>query len=146
MAHFIPTRNQASTTDTAEQFLRYVVKYHELPGSIISDRDSRFMSAFWETLCSHLNIRIRPSSAFHPQTNGQTERMNATIKQFLRVAQYEDRSWLDVLDVVEMAVNNAPIVETDFSPYYLNLGYHPTFYTAQEAEGEASAVRQSNPG
>ena len=54
--------------------------------------------------------------------------MNGTIKQLLRVAQYQDRNWLDVLDIVEMAVNNAPLVETDFSPYYLTYGYHPTFY------------------
>ena len=54
--------------------------------------------------------------------------MNGTIKQLLRVAQYQDRKWLDVLDIVEMAVNNAPMVETDFSPYYLTYGYHPTFH------------------
>ena len=54
--------------------------------------------------------------------------MNGTIKQLLRVAQYQDRNWLDVLDIVEMAVNNAPLVENDFSPYYLTYGYHPTFY------------------
>ena len=83
------------------------------------------MSVFWEQLCSRLNIRLRPSSAFHPQTNGQTERMNGTIKQLIRVAQYQDSNWLDVLDIVEMAVNNAPLVETDFSPYYLTFGYHP---------------------
>ena len=53
--------------------------------------------------------------------------MNGTIKQ-LRVAQYQYRNWLDVLDIVEMAVNNAHLVETDFSPYYLMYGYHPTFY------------------
>ena len=80
MAHFIPTWKEASAVDTAEQFLHSIVKYHGLPRSIISDRDARFMSAFWEQLCSHLNISLRPSSAFHPQTNGQTERMNATIK------------------------------------------------------------------
>ena len=54
--------------------------------------------------------------------------MNGTNKQLIRVAQYQDRNWLDVLDIVEMAVNNAPLVETDFSPYYLTYGYHPTFY------------------
>ena len=86
------------------------------------------MSVFWEQLCSRLNIRLRPSSAFHPKTNGQTERMNGTIKQFLRVAQYQYRNWLDDLDIAEMAVSNAPLVETDFSPYYLTFDYHPTFY------------------
>ena len=54
--------------------------------------------------------------------------MNGTIKQLLRVSQYQDRNWLDVLEIVEMAVNNAPFVETDFSPFYLTCGYHPTFY------------------
>ena len=73
-------------------------------------------------------MRLRPSSAFHHQTNGQTERMNGTIKQLLRVAQYQYRNWLDVLDIVEIAVNNAPLVETDFSTYYLTYGYHHTFY------------------
>ena len=101
------------------------------------------MSAFLEQLCSHLNIRLRPSSAFHPQTNGQTERMNATIKQLLRIAQYQDRNWLDVLDVVEMAVNNAPLVDSDFSPYYLNYGYHPTFYHDLEPfKGSENRLRE----
>ena len=81
MTHFIPTWREATAVDTADQFIRYIVKYHGLPRSIISDRDARFMSVFWEQLCSRLNIRLRPSSAFHPQTNWQTERMNGTIKQ-----------------------------------------------------------------
>ena len=54
--------------------------------------------------------------------------MNGTIKQLLRVAQYQDRNWLDVLDIVKMAVNNATSEETDFSTYYLTYGYQPTFY------------------
>ena len=89
------------------------------------------MSVFWEQLCSRLNIRLRPSSAFHTQTNVQTERINWAIKQLLRVAQYLDRNWLGVLDIVKMAVNNATLVETDFYPYYLTYGYQPTFYHDQ---------------
>ena len=72
MTHFIPTWKEATAVDTADQFIRYIVKYHGLPRSIISDRDTRFMSVFWEQLCQRLNIRLRPSSAFHPQTSGQT--------------------------------------------------------------------------
>ena len=117
MTHFIPTWKEATAVHTADQFIRYIEKYYGLPRSIISDRDARFMLVFWEQLCSRLNIRLRPLSAFHHQTNGQTERMNGTNKQLLRVAQYQARNWLDVLDTVEMAVNNAPLMETDFSPY-----------------------------
>ena len=125
----IPTWDTATAEDTADQFMHYWVKYHGLPSSVISERDAKFMSAFWENLCSHLNVKIRPSSAFHPQTNGQTERMNQTIEQLLRIAHYENRNWLDLLDMVEMAINNAPLVDTDYSPYFLTYGYHPTFYS-----------------
>ena len=54
--------------------------------------------------------------------------MNGTIKQLLRVVRYQDKNWLDVLDIVEITVNNAPLVETNCSPYYLTYGYHHTFY------------------
>ena len=69
MVHFIPTWKQTSAVDTADQFLRFVVKYHGIPRSLILDRDSRFMSYFWTQLCSLLNIKLRTSTAWHPQTN-----------------------------------------------------------------------------
>ena len=90
MPHFIPTWKEATAVDTADQFIKYIVKYHGLHRCIISDKDARFMSVFWEQLCSRLNIRLRPSSAFHHKTNGQTERMNDTIKQLLLVAKNQD--------------------------------------------------------
>ena len=69
--------------------------------------------------------------------------MNGTIKRLLRVAQYQDRNWLDVLDIVEMAVNNATLEETDFSPYYLTYGYHPTFYhDLQEFTGAEKRMKE----
>ncbi len=129
MCHLIPTSKSADAVETADLFLHYVVKYHGLPRSITSDRDSRLTSGFWRRLCDLLNIRLRPSSSYHPQTNGQTERLNQTLKQLLRASEYEDRPWIDMLDVVEIAINNAPLVTTDFSPYFLNYGFHPTLYT-----------------
>ena len=54
--------------------------------------------------------------------------MNGTIMQLLRVAQYQYRNWLDVLDIVEIAANNAHLVETDFFQYYHTYGYHHTLY------------------
>ena len=71
MTHFIPTWKEATAVDTADQFIKYIVKYHWLPRSIISDKDSRFMSVFWEQLCSRLNIRLRHSSAFYPILTGK---------------------------------------------------------------------------
>ena len=72
-----------------------------------------------------LDTRHYPSTAYHSQTNGLAERMNQTMKQLLRAAQFEGFSWYDVLPHAEMAMNNAPIMNTDFSAYYLNYGYHP---------------------
>ena len=69
--------------------------------------------------------------------------MHWTINQLLRVAQYQDRNWIDVLDIVKMAVNNAPLVETDFSPYYLTYGYHPTFYhDLPESTGDEKTLNE----
>ena len=87
------------------------------------------MSVFWEQLCSRLNVRLRHLSAFHTQTNGQTQRKNGTIKQLLRVAEYQDRNWLGVLDIVEIAVNNAPFVETETETFYHDL---PEFTGAEK--------------
>ena len=71
MIQFIQTWKEATAVDTANQFIKYIVKYHGLPRYIISDRDARFMSVFWEQLCYHLDIRLRPSRAFHPRPTVQ---------------------------------------------------------------------------
>ena len=128
MTHLIPTTKTASSADTARLFLKYVVKYHGIPRSIIHDRDTRLMSDFWKSFCLHHDILMRPSSAFHPQTNGLAERTNKTMLQLMRCAEYQNRKWYDVVDYVEMAINSAPLVDTDYSPYYLTYGYHPAMY------------------
>ena len=70
---------------------------------------------------------MRSSSAFRPQTNGQAERANQTMKQVFRTLIAQGRLWYDMLDSVEIAMNSAPVAWTDYSPYYLTYGYHPTF-------------------
>ena len=79
MVHLIPTWKDADAVDTAHQFLDNIIRLRGIPRSIISDRDWRLTSDFWRHLCDILNIRLRPSSSYHPQTNGQTERMNKTM-------------------------------------------------------------------
>ena len=132
----IPCNAEQTATQLAEVFLHEVVRHRGLPSSIISDRDNRFRSEFWESLCLVMGIKRRMSSPFHPQTNGQAERTNKTMKQVLRTMVLAKLSqnpqqtvnWVQLLDFVEIAVNNAPIGGTEFSPYYVNLGYHPTFF------------------
>jgi len=79
MAHFIPTHTTADAVQVAELFIEHVFKLHGLPKIIISDRDPKFTSKFWKSLFKTLETQLRFSTAFHPETDGQTERLNQTL-------------------------------------------------------------------
>jgi len=81
MQHFIPCHTTIDAIEMAKLFLREVVGLHGLPATIVSDRGPQFASTFWGQICSHLGIDRRMSTAFHPQMDGQTKRMNASMKQ-----------------------------------------------------------------
>src|ERR1700684_4429529 len=85
MSHFLLCLKSTSAPDFARLFVSHVVKLHGLPNSIVSDRGSIFTSHFWTTVASILKIDPRKSTAFHPQTDGQTERMNQTLEAYLRI-------------------------------------------------------------
>ena len=76
MAHFIRLSENTTAKDGADTFLRVVWKLHGWPTEIISDMDAKFLGKFWESLCQSLNIKQNMSTAYHPQTDGQTERTN----------------------------------------------------------------------
>ena len=85
MAHFIPIKSKQKTAENcALLFLKHVWKLHGLPSDIVSDRDSVFTSRFWAELMERLNMKLKKSTAFRPQTNGQTERVNQSLEQYLR--------------------------------------------------------------
>ena len=94
MVHLIPVMKTSTAKDTATEFYEQIVRYHGLPRSIVSDRDTAFTSRFWKALCHRFDIRQRMSSPFYPQTNGQAERTNQTMKQVLRTLAAE-RGTLD---------------------------------------------------
>jgi len=85
MAHFVPLKKEGKTTgDLVKIFAREIWRHHGLPTDIVSDRDSRFTSGVWKEFLQLLGIRPRMSTAFHPQTDGQTKRLNQTIEAYLR--------------------------------------------------------------
>ena len=86
MAHFILCLKTTDAPEYARLFVSYVVRLHSLTDSIVSDRGSMFTSHFWSTVASILKIDPRKSTAFHPQTDGQTERMNQTLETYLRIS------------------------------------------------------------
>ncbi|CAI7843726.1 unnamed protein product [Closterium sp. NIES-54] len=126
MGHFIPTHTTARTEETAQLFFRYVISQHGILTTLISDRDPKFTSKFWKELMSLMGTKLAMSSAYHPQTDGQTERLNQIVEQLLRAACKDDISkWDAHLPVLEFAYNNATHAATGQTPFFLCYGRNP---------------------
>jgi hypothetical protein len=125
-AHFISTRTNVTAMETAQLFVDNVFRLHGLPRTIVTDRDTRFVGNFWRSLFSLLDVKLTPSTSFHPQTDGQTERTNRILEQVLRnyVNQRQD-NWDLCLAPAEFAYNNAVQTSTKMSPFFCDLGRHP---------------------
>jgi len=82
-AHFIPINITFPVSQLAEIYIRDIVKLHGVPSSIVSDRDPRFTSRFWKSLQEALGSKLRLSSAYHPQTNGQSKRTIQSLEDLL---------------------------------------------------------------
>ena len=107
MAHSVPYNKTVTGEEIARLFIDNVYKYHGLPDDIISDRGTQFTSKFWQSLFKILQVEIKLSSAYHPQTDGQTERVNQVLKQYLRCSiNYHQDNWVDLLPLAEFAYNN----------------------------------------
>ena len=126
MAHFIPHYITDNAPKIAELFVDNVFKYHGLPKKIISDRDTRFTSKFWKELMRLLDIKINMSTAYHPQTNGQVERINRILEDYIRrYCNGNSDDWDKLLPLAEFAYNNSVSATTSFTPFYLNYGLDP---------------------
>jgi len=132
MAHFIPCLKSTSAPDFARLFISSIVKLHGLPDSIVSDCGSIFTSLFWSTLSTILHLDPRKSTAFHPQTDGQTEWTNQTLEQYLRIhCNYLQDNWSNFLPLAEFAYNNSSQESTKMSPFYANYGFNPRFLESE---------------
>lgn len=122
----IPTTTTVTAPEVAELFIDHIVRFYGLPQQIVSDRDSKFTSAFWQSLFKSLGTKLSMSSAYHPQTDGQSERSNQTVEQILRcyVSAY-NTDWDKHLALAEFSLNSAVSVATGFSPFRLMYGYEP---------------------
>jgi hypothetical protein len=126
MARYIPVRKTIDAAQLADTLVSKVIKLHGSPESIVTDRGSVFTAKFWSALCYHLNIKRRLSTAFHPQTDGQTERQNQTLEQYLRgYVNYQQDDWAKLLPMAEFAYNNSRHSSTGVSPFFAYTGAHP---------------------
>ncbi|GBG91964.1 hypothetical protein CBR_g54060 [Chara braunii] len=124
-AYFVPCRYAISAREVADIVFDLVVRDHDLPMSIIYDCDPRFTSLFWRRFHEVYDTQLRFSSSYHPQTDGQTEITNTTLRDILRKIVRDDQQWDLHLAQVEIAYNHAVSPATGMSPYYCDLGYHP---------------------
>ncbi len=126
LAHFIPTRKDASSEEVARLLRRDLFRLHGLPEVLVSDRDSRLVGTYMQDLFKSLGIKHTPSTAYRPQTDGQTERINRVIQEMLRnyVSPTHD-DWDQYLDIVEFAYNNAYHESIKTTPFRLSGGYDP---------------------
>ncbi|KAF1323549.1 reverse transcriptase, partial [Globisporangium splendens] len=125
MVHLTPVSDKISAEMTAKVFVDVVFRLHGLPSEIVSDRDTRFTSRFWRTLFGILDAKLSMSTAAHPETDGQTERVNRVLEDVLRSYATSFGEWSEFLPLAEFALNNSTHVSTGHTPFNVNYGLHP---------------------
>lgn len=126
-AHFLPLKHPYTASQIATLFLDNVVKLHSLPTSIVSDRDKIFTSAFWQNLFKSLHTKLNLSTAYHPQSDGQTERVNQCLEMFLRCSvAASPTKWITWLSLAEYWYNTTFHTSLGCSPFKALYGVEPT--------------------
>ena len=110
----------------ADLFFREIVRLHGMPRTIVSDRDAKFLSYFWETLRAKLGTKLLFSTTCHPQTDGQTEVVNRTLSTLLRpIIKKNIKTWEDCSPLVEFSYNRFVHSATKYSPFEIIYGFIP---------------------
>jgi IS30 family transposase len=123
---FIPTYDTITSADLAHLFVLHIFSKHGVPSHVTLDRGSEFISHFFRSLGKAFDMKLHFTSGYHPEGDGQTEHVNQTLEQYLRVyCNYQQDNWSELLPLAEFAYNNAPSATTGISPFFANKGYHP---------------------
>jgi hypothetical protein len=126
MVHFVPTVTKVKAEQCTRLFVHHIFRLHGVPRELVSDRDTRFTSHFWAEVMARIGSKRCMSTAFHPQSDGQTERANRVLEDMIRhYVSIEQDDWDECLDAVEFAVNNSYQESIQNTPFMLNYGQHP---------------------
>ncbi|GMF66082.1 unnamed protein product [Phytophthora lilii] len=142
LVHFVPVRPEITAEESAAHFVDHVFRHHGLPESIVSDRDPRFTAAIWTKLFELLGTKLMMSTAAHPETDGQTERVNRAFEDVLRSYATSFSNWSSFLPLAEFALSNAEHASTGLTPFFVNTARHPRV-PALLAVGHPTALRGS---
>src|SRR5260370_4507411 len=123
---FIPTDDTINSPQLTQLFLTHIFSKHRVPSHITSDQGTKFISHFFHSLSKLLQMELHFTSGYHPEGDGQMERINQVLEQYLRAyTNYQPDDWATLLPLAEFAYNNAPSKTTGVSPFFANKCYHP---------------------
>ena len=123
---FVPCTKSISALDTVKLYLRYVWKHHGLPIGIVLDRGPQFASQVMKDICKRLGIQPRLSTAYHSQMDGQTERINRDLQQYLRIFTSEKQDeWVSWLLLTQFSYNAKKQLSTEKSPFEVTWSHQP---------------------
>ena len=124
--HFIPTDTTVTALGLVRLYLQHVWKLHGLPWSVLSDQGLQFVAEFMCELYCLLGITISSSTAYHPQSDGQTEHVNQELEQYIQIFINEwQNDWDTLLPLGEFTYNNHIHLSTQHSPFFVNTGWNP---------------------
>ena len=137
-AHFLPIPHPFTATQVAQVFLDHVYKLHGLPKTIVSDRDKIFMSLFWQSLFKMLQVQLKYSSSYHPQTDGHTKIVNKCLETYLRCMTGEQpKDWVKWIPLAEYWYNTNYHSATNTTPYEIVYGQTPPLHIPYMAKDSA---------
>ena len=147
MVHLQATTTTVTAKEMARIYRRCVIRLHGVPRNIVSDRDSKFTSHFWKAVHQVLGTKLNMSTSFHPQSDGQTERVNRVLEEVLRhyVSAKQD-DWDELLDMAEFAINNSWHESVRNTPFYLNYGQHPLTPVSLHVDTQVPAAEHFSQG
>ena len=125
MVHIAPCTESIDAAGAARLFIENVFRLHGMPQRVVSDRDPRFTSDFWQSVFEQLGTTLHMSTAHHPETDGQSERAIRVVEDILRSYAHSFDDWSDHLPLAEFAINNSVHSSTGQTPFYLNGMRHP---------------------
>ena len=133
IALFIPTSHNIDAEDLVHIFLSQVFSKHGTPTDIVSDWGKHFILWFWWSLCQLLGIKANLLTAYHPETDSQTEWVNQILEQYLRVyINYQQDYWVNLLPLAEFTYNNTSHSVTMVTPFFAKKGFHPKLEVSLE--------------
>jgi hypothetical protein len=138
----LPCKEESGSEDVAKLFLERAFPFTRLPTHIISDCDTHFTSRMFQEICRQLDVKQNLSTAYHPQTDGQSERMNQTLKATLHVyCNHQQDNWAQWLPILQYILNSQESATTQQIPFMMWMGYLPCAHQPTW-EGDVPAVKE----